>query len=385
MRLWFPALVAGSAALLLVTVVSYALIGEPIAGFLFWIGLGGEQNIGAWWSGMLLVLAAFLTFDGYFDSGRPPGERRGWLALGFALLLLSFDEIASLHEYLTDLGLRYLAVLGVIGLSLASYGMERLLRSGVHKRTLCSLLVAFGLLASVPIHEYLQHRLQWNNELVYGLRAFLEEGTEIVAMLLFVAVGRTNSVSLWRSSQDFLVTLIRRRQLISLAALLLWPLLVAATFVLSRPGGSTDWLAATLFLACALLVARSGALRSKLEARELLLILFYVTASAAANAVPFNWDPVVFGTAVSVRGIAFAALMLCATVLLEANGRPVRASRASLIVAAIAASAVAWPSSQLLWCGLPPMLALLLFGIESKVATRGSAPLAAAVLRVPAS
>jgi hypothetical protein len=154
--------------------------------------------------------------------------------------------------------------------------------------------------------------------------------------------------------------------------------------VLSRPGATTDWLATTLFLACALLVARAAALRGALDTRELLLILFYVAASAAANAIPFTWDAVVFGTAVSVRGIAFAVLMLGATVLLEANDRPVRASRASLIVAAIAASATAWPSSQLLWCGLPPMLALLLFGIESKVAARGNASFAAA-LRVPAS
>jgi hypothetical protein len=371
-RYWFPALLAGSAALLLVTIASYASVGAPSARLLFWIGLGGEQNIGAWWSGMLLATAAFLVFDGCFDPVKSPIERRGWFALGCALLLLSFDEIASLHEYLTVLGYKYLAALGVVGLALAGYGMERLYRARVSKRTLFNLLVAFGLLASVPVHELLQHALEWSNALIYGFRAFFEEGTELVAMLLFISVGRRNSASLWRSSQTFLVTLVRGR-LVSLTALLLMPLLVAATFVLPRPGGPADWLTATLFLACALLGARDAALRGDIEARALSLIGFYLVASAAANAVSFRWDPVVLGAAVNIRGSVFALLLLIAAAFLKTNDRPTRASGALLLAAATAASAIAWPSAQLLWCGLPAALALLMFAIESKKAADGNA------------
>lgn len=383
-RLWFPALIAGSLALLLITIASYALVDTPSARILFWLGLGGEQNIGAWWSGMLLALAAFLTFDGYFDSTRSRGERRGWLALGFALLLLSLDEIASLHEFLSLLGFKYLAALGVVGLALASYGMERLYRARVAKRSFISLLVAFGLLASVPAHEYFQHALEWNNNLIYGLRAFFEEGTEIVAMLLFVSVGRANSAALWRSSRDFVAVFTRRRQLISVAAILLWPALVAATFVMPR-SGAADWLAAVLFLACALLIARAAALQGAFDAPALLLILLYLAASAAANAASYRWDPAVFGTAVSLRGVAFAVLLLCIAGTLKASGRPVRPGRAVLVVGAIAASAIAWPGSQLLWCSLPPVLALALLGIESKAAAPAKAALPVDPLRVSAA
>ena len=99
--------------LLIVTLFSYALAGSgALSRLLFWLGLGGENNIGAWWSGMLLVLAAFFAFDGFFNPDKPLGERRGWLALGFALLFLSFDEIASLHESLSRVSLGSLAVVG---------------------------------------------------------------------------------------------------------------------------------------------------------------------------------------------------------------------------------------------------------------------------------
>jgi hypothetical protein len=381
MRSWFPALIGGSAALLSITIASYALADQRFARILFWLGLGGEQNIGAWWSGALLVIAAFLVFDGFFDPAKPVAERRGWLALGFALLLLSFDEIASVHEYLTGLGLEYLAVLGVVGLALASYGMERLYRARVKKRTWFSLVLAFGLLATVPIHEFFQHELEWNDPLIYGFRAFFEEGTELLAMLIFVSVGRSNAASLWRSSQDFVAALVRRRQLVLLTALALWPCLVAATFLMPR-SGAADWLAVTLFSACALLAARGAAVRDELELRALSLILFYVVASAAANAVSFRWDPILFGTAVNIRGVVFALLVLNGAALLKANGRPVRMSHATLIAAAIGASAIAWPSSRLLWCALPPAVALLMYGVESKAVQRQTAPLAASRLQV---
>ena len=371
MRLWFGGLVAVSAVLLVTTFASYALVDHrALARVLFWLGFGGENNIGAWWSGMLLALAAFLAFDGFHDPARPRAEQRGWLALGFALLLMSFDEIASLHEYLSRLGERYLAVLGVVGVTVAFYGMLQLHRARVPKRTLSLLLLAFGLLATVPIHEVIQHRLQWHNQVIYGLRAFLEEGTEIVATLIFVAVAQKTSTSLLRGSQDFFVALVRLRRIVTWTALLLWPVLTAATFALPQPGGPADWLASTLLLACALLALRTGVLRGGLDRRALAVIVFYVAASAAACAMKLVWSPVVLGTTVSVRGIAFALLVLTAVAVLKANGRPLRPPRAFLAAAAIAASAVAWPSSQLLWCGLPPVLALWLYGIESKKAAQ---------------
>lgn len=383
-RLWFRALMAVSAALLVVTFASYALVDHRwLARVLFWFGLGGENNIGAWWSGMLLALAAFLAFDGFFDRSKRLVEQRGWLALGCALLLLSFDEIASLHEYLSGLGQSYLAVLGIAGLTLASYGMQQLRRAHVPARTLLKLLIAFGLLATVPIHEAVQQKLQWDNQAVYGLRAFLEEGTEIVAMLIFVAVTRETSASALRSSQDCLVALVRCPRLIGLTALFLWPVLVAATFELPQPGGPADWLASTLLLACALLAVREALQGGRFDSRSLALILFYAAVSAAANAMKIAWDPVVLGTSVNIRGIAFALLVVTGVLALKAKGRRLRARHAFPVAALIGASAIVWPSSQLVWCAIPPVLAVWFFAIESKAAAESRVALGAGAAPTP--
>jgi len=373
-RPWFLTLIAVSALLLIITLFSYALAGQGmLSRLLFWLGLGGENNIGAWWSGMLLALAAFFAFDGFANPGKPPGERRGWLALGFALLLLSFDEVASLHEYLSVRARGSLAALGLVGLALAGYGMVQLRRARVPVRVLASLLLAFGLLASVPIHERVQHMLEWPNPVVYGIRAVLEEGTEIIAMLIFVSVTHANSASLLRASQDFFRVLVHWRRLVTVIAWVLWLPLTAATFVLPQPGGPADWLAASLFLISALLATRAAVIHGKLDSRSVTLVLFYLAASAAANAVMFEWDPVLLGVPVSVRGVVFALLLVCGVVILRANQRRVKVPRALVIAAVIAASAFVWPTSQLLWCGLPPALSLWLYSIESKAAAASGA------------
>ncbi len=375
-RPWFLVLVAVSALLLVVTFIAYALAGTgPSVRLLFWIGLGGENNIGAWWSGMLLVLAGFFAFDGFTNPDKPVEERRGWLSLGLALLLLSFDELASLHEYLLRPNRAFLLALGVVGLVglfLAGYGMAQLQRAKVPARVIVPLLLAFFLLASVPLHEIVQKTREWPDPVVYGGRAVLEEGTEVVAMLLFVAVTHVNSAWLLRASRDFLVTPVQWRRLITATAAVLWAPLTAATFVLQNPGGPADWLAASLFLICALLATRAAVMRRKLDAQSVCLIMLYVAASAAANAVAFEWSPTVLGIPVSVRGAVFAMLLMGAVVLLRANQRRMDVPRTLLVAAAIAGSAIVWPTSQLLWCGLPPALALWLYSIESKAAALDS-------------
>ncbi len=373
---WFEALVGVSAALVLITFFSYALNDQSgFARALFWLGLGGENNVGAWWSGMLLVLGAVLAFDGFADSTHSRRERSGWCFLGFSLLLLSFDEVASLHEFLSDRGLAYLAVLGAVGLALVGYALTQLYRAGVATRRLALLMAPFGLLATVPVHEAVQQAFAWPDPIVYGIRAALEEGTEIAAMLLFIWVLRANSVSLLRVAHDVLATPAHRRRLVRASAIVLWLVFTAATFVLPRPSGPADWLASVLFLLCALLALRA-LLRRGGNARSKVLILFYVVASAAATAVPVEWNPVVLSAHVSIRGVGLSLLVVTSALLLPANGRRMNLPRALLVAAVIAASAVMWSESQLLWCGLPPLLALWLYSIESRAETVGSVPAA---------
>ena len=75
-----------------VTFASYAFPHHgSLTRVLFWVGLGGENNLGAWWSGMLLLIGAMHAFDGFGDTDGQPAARRGWLGLSAILLGLSFD------------------------------------------------------------------------------------------------------------------------------------------------------------------------------------------------------------------------------------------------------------------------------------------------------
>jgi hypothetical protein len=363
---WFAALGAVSVLLLVATQLSYALVGHGlVSAALFWIGLGGENNIGSWWSGMLLALAAVFAFDGLFDSEKPRCERRGWCSLGLALLLLSFDEVASLHEYLAAHSLVGLAMLGAAGLALAGYAMAQLHRARVRPRTLRLLLIGFALLATVPLHELAQKQLEWRNPVVYGVRALFEEGTEVGAMLIFVWALRLNSAAALRRATGLFAVAARRR-IICIGGLALWPFLTAATFVLPHPGGPADWLASLLLLLCALLAVRSGLLNGGLNARTWLLVVFYLTASAAANASGLAWHPPVLGMPVSARGVMLGLEVAAAAVLLTTSGRRVNVRRVLLIALVIVGGAAAWPASQLLWCALPPLVALWVYSVESK-------------------
>ena len=58
-----------------------------------------ESNIPTWFSSFLLILGALSAFR-CAQHSLMVAEERGWLVIGCALLFLSCDEIAMLHEYL---------------------------------------------------------------------------------------------------------------------------------------------------------------------------------------------------------------------------------------------------------------------------------------------
>ena len=81
------------------------------------VNLLGEGNLAAWWSGALLLLAAFYAvaaatakeaFADRSPCGTPPAELRpstrlGWSCVAVVLTILSADEIGSLHESMDQL------------------------------------------------------------------------------------------------------------------------------------------------------------------------------------------------------------------------------------------------------------------------------------------
>src|SRR5690606_39238159 len=292
-RRWFALLAIVSVSLVIVTFASYAFQGAgPATRILFLVGLGGETSIGAWWSGMLLLLASVVAFDGFLNCEKPRAERRAWLALAVALFMLSFDEVASLHEFLANTGRTFLIPPALIGAGLVGYSVYQLNRSRVGWRIVGAILAAFGLLATIPVQEVVQHSVVWDDPVIYVMRAFIADGIELGAMLLLIFATRGNTAALLETGDALGAAQHYRRPLIVSAAVLL-PILTAATFVLPYPGGPADWLAAVIYLFCALHLTRSLLLGERsFGAGAWLLLAFYLAGSVLSNSVNVAWDPV---------------------------------------------------------------------------------------------
>lgn len=374
-RRWFPVLVVVSALFVTATFLGFVAqaVGRPSFP-LFWIGLAGENNVGAWWSAMLLLLAAMLAFDGFASPTKPDTERRGWLALAMLLLFLSFDELASLHEYLASRSLRQIAALALPLFALACYALIQLHRGGLWRRHVGLLLAAYILLGTVPLQEYIQHTREWPSTVIYGVRAAIEEGTEIAALLIFVALTRANTAALARAGRSAFELIGRHGGLSIASAALLLPLLVAATFVLPYPAGPADWLASSLYFAAALLVVRGAMAGDGRSQRETLARLgLYLAASVGSNAIRYTWDPDVLGMPIALRGVLIALVLVAAGAMHRAEGR----QQGLLLVGAapiVIAASVLLSDSRLLWWGLPPLVALWVFSAEHRASVAARAP-----------
>lgn len=90
-------LVGVSAVLVLVSLL--APWWAPHRDVMFYVEVGGENNLPMWWNaGLLLVAGLVLFVTGDAAPGRT--ERFAWRALGALVLLLSLDEATMLHEKL---------------------------------------------------------------------------------------------------------------------------------------------------------------------------------------------------------------------------------------------------------------------------------------------
>ncbi len=362
---WASAIFGVSALLLAFTLVTSPLAGRGLLSLIvFTLGLGGESNVGAWWSGMLFFVAGVFALDSAADTARAATERRGWAALTMALMLLSLDEVAWLHEWLSARGRPYLLMsLGMLGLGLVGYALAQLYRARMPVRTL---LLGFALLATVPLQAIYQATHVSTNPWVYGALTSLEEGTEIAGALVLLAVTSGSVRRLEAISPELFVGFVR------FGVPLLWlctaalPLAVAATYALNLTG-ATNWLGATLFMSCALLACRALA---QGDTTALAKAATYLLASLGAIAVRPDWDPVVLGHHVNVRGLYFGGLLLTAAWMLS-PGAPWRQRAFWLALAGttlLAAFVLLRP--QLVWSTWPPTVALLCFFIELTGAVR---------------
>jgi hypothetical protein len=362
---WVSAIFGASLLLLALTLVSPVLAGSGLLSLvLFTLGLSGESNVGAWWSGMLFFVAAVFALDRAATIGRTASERQGSAALAAALLLLSLDEVAWLHEWLSDRGRPYLLMsLGSLGLGLVGYSLAHLYRARIPLRML---LLGFGLLATVPLQQLAQATHVTTNPWVYGALTSLEEGTEVAAALVLLAVTSGSLRHFEAGRPEPFVCFVRFGVPLLCLAFAALPVAVAATYALGLTG-ATNWVGATLFMSCALLALRALA---QGDATALPKAAAYLLASLGAIAVRPDWDPVVLGHHVNVRGIYFGGLLLAAA-WMHAPGAPwhQRAFWLALAGATLTAAFVLL-RPQLVWSTWPPTVALLCFFIELTAAAR---------------
>jgi hypothetical protein len=310
---YFRLLTYGSVFLVLVTLISYPLQDRgTLSKILFQLGLSGENNIGSWWSGMLLLLGALHAFDGSLRDDATSSGRRGWLTLSLILTILSLDEISSFHEWVANtFGEIWWVPLGAFGATLFLYMIVNLWRSSLRHSQLALIALAFFMFASIVLQEHFQFAVTWHNNLTYGVRAAIEEGTEVAAMLILVNVSLSNTVNLAGTSSNAALGLSHRAPGgVVIFAVALLPIMVVASYVLPYPGGPADWLASALFLlgACAIF---SIIIHNKFGGTtgDYYLLAVLTFASMLSNAVKLDYDPSLLGISVELRGIVLCLVL----------------------------------------------------------------------------
>jgi len=159
--------------------------------------LGVESNLASLWSGLMLLISALHAYDGWAGNRRHNlSWASAWLVIAAALAALSLDEIGSLHERVELIkgwpGRALISgIAAVYGLAVA-YSLFILYRSHVFASSARLISISVALLVTVPVQEYIQGQLTWPGYLDV-LRVVVEEGTEILAIVLFFKASLVNT------------------------------------------------------------------------------------------------------------------------------------------------------------------------------------------------
>ncbi len=262
-KLWLWGLIVVSIVVLAATVVFQELDIAQLSH----LTLTQENNVGAWWSGILLLIGAIHAFDGYrlwkYERSR---VARGWAALALALLILSLDEIGSLHERV-ELWLPGGAWLNVLPFAsvvvgLFAYAVASLWPGRDYRRAAVLIVLAFLCFGATAFQDYLEHNEIWMNMISRGVRAGLEEGSELAGMLLLIRAALPNTGGIFRRNMASRAPVLDapfswRRYLVP-GALALSPVLAYASagWLLDHRGHPAAWLASALYFLAAVAALR---------------------------------------------------------------------------------------------------------------------------------
>ena len=180
---WFNAFLLVSLILCAITFFG-VLLPRPFSYF----NLRNENNFAALFSGMLLLITALHAYDGWsLNRASSPTSAYAWLILSAVLTALSLDEIGSLHErahwlwsfvaYGTvDLSAFQamsesqrssmywwsLVPFGLLLVGAIAYAAFALWRSIDDKKSVILICLAFSLLASIGLQEYVERTVDWS-------------------------------------------------------------------------------------------------------------------------------------------------------------------------------------------------------------------------------
>ena len=225
-----------------------------------------ENNFGAWWSGVLLLIAAIHAFDGYaLLRQTQPRAASGWVLIAIILLILSADEIGSIHERadrILPLGTSLSrAPFAIVLLAMLVYALNCLWSTKQQRTKVWPIVLAFLLFGSVAFQEYLEHRIDWTQEMD-RYRAVIEEGTELLGMIILVKVSMTNTRGIFGQQgagafPTFQSICLLRLPMLAIGAVST-PILAYLTANLpdQQRGHPADWLAAMFFFFAALAASR---------------------------------------------------------------------------------------------------------------------------------
>jgi hypothetical protein len=288
---WFYAFVLISLFLCGVTFLMPLLPGQ-----FAYFNLRDENNFAALFSGIFLLVIALHAYDGWsLNRISKPSVAYAWLALSLVLAALSLDEIGSLHERVTWLRSIIsdgtfappselqsmprterrsaywwsLVPFGMLLVGAIAYAVSALWRSIEDKKTVILIGVGFSLLASVALQEYIERTVDWSANRYLSIidstfRPLLEEGTELLGMIILLAVAMKNSRGIFSEDEraDFPVfeAIVRMRRVILVTGIFAAPLIayINASFPPERHdnGMPADWPAAALFAMAAIAAAR---------------------------------------------------------------------------------------------------------------------------------
>ncbi len=375
---WFYGIVAISVLILIVTLFRFEVReATGIVRLLRSLSIVGENNIAAWWSGILLLIGGIHAFDGYvLLRQREPRAARAWASISIILVILSADEISSIHErvdWILHLG-SWLSKLpfAIILLAMLAYALISLWSAEEQRSKVWPIFLGFFVLGTVPLQEFIEHNFDWTQETM-RLRSVLEEGTELLGMIILLKVSMTNTQGLFGqkgagASPTFECICLLRFPVLTVGL----PLVVILAYLTAnlpdqQRGHPADWFAATVFLFAGLAACRRFfADVENISSLEWCLagLCFFASVSSVAIHPKYGIDFVFINTNLRMFVLFIVSLLICSIWVLSP-----RYARRHYMLAAIGMGALALFSlsqTHLLFVyGLTQLLALFVYYVNS--------------------